>query len=185
MTARHVIDALHVEGLDPVPHWVLVVLANYANEDGYAWPTPKTLAYRTGFHVSTIRRALLKLQDRGYVKIKGGKTGGKGVSYALLAGKQKVQRAPDARSLHPVRRSTHKEIQERGDARSAKRTPPRSVDDAAPITFDPVEGCPDCGGTGWRQVDLPRLTVVACHCRVIGLEHHARRPPAPNQSEAP
>lgn len=42
----------------------LVMLANYANEEGRCWPSIDTLCKDTGLSRATVKRALKKLEDR-------------------------------------------------------------------------------------------------------------------------
>jgi DNA-binding MarR family transcriptional regulator len=45
--------------------FVLIMLANYADESGKCWPSVQTLATNTGLSTATVKRALKKLIARG------------------------------------------------------------------------------------------------------------------------
>ena len=47
--------------------FVLIMLANYADESGKCWPAVQTLANDTGLSTATVKRALKSLIDRGIV----------------------------------------------------------------------------------------------------------------------
>jgi hypothetical protein len=51
----------------PSQQVVLLVLADMANDEGFAWPGVNTLAARTKLHVRTIQRAVVGLVHRGDV----------------------------------------------------------------------------------------------------------------------
>lgn len=55
--------------LKPCPKSVLVALANRADEDGYCWPGIEDLELRTGWGRRSIQRALVMLEQDGYVEI--------------------------------------------------------------------------------------------------------------------
>lgn len=48
--------------------FVLVALANFADEQGYCYPKQATLAKMTAQGISTVRRALLKLEEAGFIR---------------------------------------------------------------------------------------------------------------------
>jgi DNA-binding transcriptional MocR family regulator len=48
---------------DALSRWLLVVLADHANEDGKCWPSQATLARRTGMGRSTVNRKLEMLEE--------------------------------------------------------------------------------------------------------------------------
>jgi hypothetical protein len=191
MTARHVITALQAEDLDPVTHWVFVVIANYANDDDYAWPATKTIADRCGLHPGTVRKAVTRLAERGFLQIihKKGKARSLRITRPGRAPSASTARlsASTARKSAPTARRSTKEVQietRRGDASATlaaalggKPTPVATHGRAA-------QDCQECGGTGWRQLDLPRQTVAACRCRVLSSRSHVACPPASNTPEA-
>ena len=51
---------------------VAIVLANYANDKGLAWPAVETLATRTGLSKRQIQRILPQIEEAGLVKISTG-----------------------------------------------------------------------------------------------------------------
>jgi hypothetical protein len=53
----------------PARKVLLLVLANYANEDGYCWPSQKTIAKGTEQSVDTIQRNAKRLEADGLLKI--------------------------------------------------------------------------------------------------------------------
>lgn len=48
---------------------ILIILANFANEHGISFPAHKTIAQKAECGVSTVERALKRLEDRGLVSI--------------------------------------------------------------------------------------------------------------------
>jgi DNA-binding transcriptional regulator YhcF (GntR family) len=47
---------------------LLLVISNYADEQGRAWPSVETLARDTGMSRATIKRSMRKLEDAGFVR---------------------------------------------------------------------------------------------------------------------
>lgn len=48
--------------------FVLIMLSNYADEDGKCWPSIETLCNETGLSRPTVKRVLNKLAERGIIK---------------------------------------------------------------------------------------------------------------------
>jgi len=63
------IDWAYAQQLDPSAKFVLVTIANFANERGRCWPSVKTLTTMTGLGRSTVHRALTRLKNRGLIKV--------------------------------------------------------------------------------------------------------------------
>jgi len=61
-------DAVAEHGLDSTAAHVLLVLATYANPDGWAWPGRPTLMADTGCSRPTVDRALMRLRAVGVVE---------------------------------------------------------------------------------------------------------------------
>lgn len=60
--------ALSLEGLGGKEKLVLIYLADYRNDEkGYAWPSVKTISKKTGYSVSSVKRALKSLCEQGHV----------------------------------------------------------------------------------------------------------------------
>jgi hypothetical protein len=53
----------------PARKVLLLVLGNYADEDGYCWPSQKTLSKGTEQSVDTVRRNANRLQADGFIAI--------------------------------------------------------------------------------------------------------------------
>lgn len=54
---------------DPLAKWLLLVLADYSNEDtGQCYPSLNTLAKRTEMHIATVARKLDYLETNGFIK---------------------------------------------------------------------------------------------------------------------
>jgi len=49
---------------------LLLVIANYADEQGQAWPSVETLCRDTGMSRATIQRSLRKLEKLGFLSTK-------------------------------------------------------------------------------------------------------------------
>lgn len=52
---------------DAVLKHVLIALADYADEDGFCWPSQTRIAFDTELNDRTIRRALQKLEHKGFL----------------------------------------------------------------------------------------------------------------------
>ncbi len=60
--------ALAQRGLDPSTKFVLIVLADHANDDGVCWPGQKGIAAKVGTTDRQVRRHIAKLIESGLVK---------------------------------------------------------------------------------------------------------------------
>ena len=60
---HHIAWAMKAPTPDALSRWLLVVLADHANEDGKCWPSQATLARRTGMGRSTVKRKLEMLEE--------------------------------------------------------------------------------------------------------------------------
>lgn len=71
--------------------FVLIMLANYANEEGRCWPAVATLASDTGLSVAAVKKALKKLVERGLITRQSQSKGGRRTSsiYCFQWGKPK------------------------------------------------------------------------------------------------
>lgn len=47
--------------------FVLIMLSNYADEDGKCWPSIETLCLETSLSRPTVKRVLRRLSDRGII----------------------------------------------------------------------------------------------------------------------
>lgn len=47
--------------------FVLIMLANYADENGKCWPSITTISRETGISTASVKRAIKKLCDRGII----------------------------------------------------------------------------------------------------------------------
>lgn len=54
--------------IPPGPKFVLVALSNYANEDGYCYPSQARLASLTGMGERTVRRHLRWLEEQSLIQ---------------------------------------------------------------------------------------------------------------------
>ena len=48
---------------------LVISLCSYANKDGFCWPSHKELSRVSGGSVSTVKRLLKSLEDKGYITI--------------------------------------------------------------------------------------------------------------------
>lgn len=60
--------AMKADIKDALAKWLLVTLADYANDEGICWPSIDTLANVTGMGTGTVSRKLTILIDAGYVE---------------------------------------------------------------------------------------------------------------------
>ena len=62
-------EAIKKEIKDPMAKWLLVILADYCNEQtGECFPSLQTLATRSEMHVATVSRKLSYLESKGFIK---------------------------------------------------------------------------------------------------------------------
>ena len=64
---HHIAWAMKAPTPDALSRWLLVVLADHANEDGKCWPSQATLARRTGMGRSTVNRKLAMLEKQNLI----------------------------------------------------------------------------------------------------------------------
>jgi hypothetical protein len=69
---------------NPVEFAVLVVLADFANREGQAWPSKPTIAKRVRLSVKQVGRVVRALEQRGLLYIEPGKAARGGNLYTLL-----------------------------------------------------------------------------------------------------
>lgn len=71
--------------LDDGLHRTLTTLFSYANADGIAWPSQRTLARNCGCHHGTISRRLARLAKMGFVRQvrRGHKSAGRAAVYQI------------------------------------------------------------------------------------------------------
>lgn len=69
--------------------FVLIMLANYANEQGKCWPSVATLSGDTGLSLAAVKKALKKLVERGLISRQSQSKGGRKTSsmYSFQWGK--------------------------------------------------------------------------------------------------
>lgn len=67
MSIDAIVAARKVVGINPRDKFVLMALADYANDDMEAWPKQETLAEWTCFTRETINRALKALEESGFI----------------------------------------------------------------------------------------------------------------------
>src|SRR6185436_18898864 len=60
--------ALKQTDLDPATKFVLVILADHANDDGICWPGQKGIAEKVGTKERQVRRHIAKLLAKGKIK---------------------------------------------------------------------------------------------------------------------
>lgn len=80
-----------------LPHnqlWVLMALADYADDDGYCWPSMTRLAHKTGYSDRQIRRVISDLKEHGIVEQEG-RTGRSSRTWLRL------DQAPRKVDVHP------------------------------------------------------------------------------------
>lgn len=71
MSVRHVRKALEVQTLTSPQKFVLVVLAEHANDEtGDSWPSASKIANETALSESAVRKALSALRDQGFISVK-------------------------------------------------------------------------------------------------------------------
>ncbi|WP_420588220.1 helix-turn-helix domain-containing protein [Bacterioplanoides sp.] len=67
--ANHYLNAVTACPLKGTVKSIAVALANRANNNGVSWPSVKTLSADTGFHISTVKRAIQSLKGSGHLKV--------------------------------------------------------------------------------------------------------------------
>ena len=72
---HHIAWAMKAQTPDALSQWLLVILADHADNAGTCFPSQKTLSNRTGMGTSTINRKLIMLEDAGLITRKSGHQG--------------------------------------------------------------------------------------------------------------
>lgn len=96
---------------------LLNVLADYANDDGFAWPGRGVLASDTGMSERNVTRCLQKLCDEGHLEISENGSGGRGriPVYRIV-----LPEAKRVTSCHPLDEERVTSVQLKGDKLSVK-----------------------------------------------------------------
>lgn len=79
---KHIAWAMEVDTPDALSKWLLVVLADHANEDNICWPSQATLAKRTSMSRRTVNTKLSQLEEAGLISRQSGYEG-KSTRYIL------------------------------------------------------------------------------------------------------
>ena len=79
---KHIAWAMQAQTPDALSRWLLVVLADHADEKNICWPSQSTLASRTGMNRATVNRKLLLLEESGLISRQSGFKG-KSTVYCL------------------------------------------------------------------------------------------------------
>ncbi len=67
--ANHYLNTVTACPLKGTIKSISVALANRANDHGVCWPSVKTISADTGFHISTVKRAIQSLKNSGHIKV--------------------------------------------------------------------------------------------------------------------
>ena len=67
MSLQAMVKAIKAKDLTPTEKLVLICLANYANEDGQAWPRQATIADECGLSRETVLRTYKGLEQKGVI----------------------------------------------------------------------------------------------------------------------
>jgi hypothetical protein len=78
MSVRIMAAVFERSGLNPIPRFVLVALADHADHDGYAWPAVGRLCEKTGCSRNTVREALKEAVLAGELERAGARAVGRG-----------------------------------------------------------------------------------------------------------
>ena len=84
---HHIAWAMKAQTPDALSRWLLVVLADHADQSGLCWPSIATLAKRTGMGTSTVCRKLTMLEDAQLI-IRHAGCEGRSTRYRLIAPEQ-------------------------------------------------------------------------------------------------
>jgi DNA-binding MarR family transcriptional regulator len=60
--------AFEKEGLSPAAKLVLILLADWADESGMAWPKQRTIAEKAGLSLRTVRDIVTLLEKLGHIR---------------------------------------------------------------------------------------------------------------------
>ena len=72
---HHIAWAMKAQTPDALSKWLLVILADHADNAGTCFPSQKTLSNRTGMHIATVNRKLLLLEEAELISRKSGREG--------------------------------------------------------------------------------------------------------------
>lgn len=87
---QHIAWAMKAPTPDALSRWLLVVLADHANEDAKCWPSQATLARRTGMGRSTINRKLDLLEEQNLISRVSGNHNRSTIYHLLVSEKDKL-----------------------------------------------------------------------------------------------
>ena len=87
---QHIAWAMKAPTPDALSRWLLVVLADHANEDAKCWPSQATLAKRTGMGRSTINRKLDLLEEQNLISRISGNHNRSTMYHLLVSEKDKL-----------------------------------------------------------------------------------------------
>lgn len=71
MSVQAITAALALKGVTSSEKLLLIVLANYAGDDGRCWPSQSTLAANTMLSDRNVRRVLMSLETKALIKRRG------------------------------------------------------------------------------------------------------------------
>lgn len=133
---------------DVLAKLVLLILADYANSEGKAWPALETLVKETGRSLASVKRARAKLVDLGLIV----ESGDQGYTlkyrgdqrpkvYDILPMVDMPERP--ARIVEPVRKAVREVPPERNLQPDNDGSPmsPRQIDDGSPMHTTTAHGC--------------------------------------------
>ena len=94
----------------PARKVLLLVLGNYADEDGYCWPSQKTLSKGTEQSIDTVRRNANRLKTDGFIDIeqkprRGGRWPKLAYKLRMFTGPQNAARSEPVDNASPGRTS--------------------------------------------------------------------------------
>ena len=110
---------------------VLLSLANFADDKGFCWPSHATIAQQAGCSTATVKRALVQLEERGYIAHEHRSRPGRGQTsncYTLALSVLVFKVEPKTQHLEPVAQidlpGNKKPVAQIVEAGSSNCTPP-------------------------------------------------------------
>lgn len=135
MSVQAITWALNVEVKSSAHKAVLIVIANYADADGFCWPSQKTVAKQAACSERTVRNVLSDLEDAGIIA----RTERRRPDRTFTTDGISLQMKPAAKSAGGVHRQDTPTA-EPADGRICQRQdlPNPTANPAGPTTFEPT-----------------------------------------------
>lgn len=130
---------------------VLIVLANYANDDGLAWPSQRTVATKAGLGVGTVNESVRRLVALGELIVDEEGDARRSARYRLpfIDPGSSVQLPNAARGPRPNAGAFGSRTQRAAQGRTQRSAQAEQIHQE-PSGTTTRAACSKCGGSGWQ-----------------------------------